>query len=226
MNNKIKFLVLIISLFLLWYLARYFHFDAEALQASLKKIPLFYSGAVFVFLYCLVTFFIWFSKDAFRLIAAVLFGAVLSTIFIFIAEALNAFILFYIARILGRNFVVDSLKGKCAKLDAKIGKSSFLWLFIFRAMPLIPFRFLDLSCGLTRISFKRYFLAVILGSPLRIFWVQYILAGVGLSILSRPEALVNYLLSNKPAFIFSLIYFVLVIAVVLSLKLRSRKDGG
>ncbi len=226
MNPRLKFLVLIISVFLLWYLARYFHLDIEALEAYFKKIPLILSGIIFVFLYCLVTFFLWFSKDIFRFAAALLFGAYLSTVFIFIAEIINAFILFHLCRFLGRAFVEDSLKGKYAALDQGLGKISFTWLFLFRATPLIPFRFLDLTCGLTRISFKRYLLAVILGSPLRIFWVQYILAGVGTSILSRPEALANYLLFNKPAFIFSLIYFVLVIMVAWKLKPGSRVHGG
>jgi uncharacterized membrane protein YdjX (TVP38/TMEM64 family) len=226
MNNKLKFLVLVIFLALLFCIGAYFRLDIEAMRSFLKKFPLAASGTIFILLYCAVTFFLWLSKDIFKLTAAVLFGAYLSTIFIFIAETINAFILFFFARLLGRGFVEDSLKARYATLDERIGKANFLWLFLLRATPLVPFRFLDLACGLTRISFRRYILAVILGSPLRIFWVQYILAGVGMSVLNRPQALVNYLTSHKAAFIFSLVYLVLVIIVALKLNSRSRQNGG
>lgn len=219
-KNKIKFLVLIIAILLLWFLGRCFHIDSENIQKLLGKFPIFYAGIIFIILYCLVTFFIWLSKDVFRFIAAVLFGAYISTLLVFIAETLNAFVLFYFSRGLGRSFVEDFLKGNYKNLDEKLARINFFWLFMFRAVPLIPFRFLDLGAGLTRISFRRYVIAVILGSPLRIFWVQYVLAGVGKSIFNNPYALSEYLLSNKTLFMFSLVYLILVI--LLGLKIKER----
>lgn len=217
-KSRLKFLVLLLGLVLLFFIGRFFHFDATSLQSYLKKFPLYYCGLIFVILYVIVTFFIWLSKDVFRFSAAILFGATLSTLLIWLAEMINAFILFYLARRLGREFVEDSLSAKFSHLDEKLGKTNFLWLFLFRSVPLIPFRFLDLGTGLTKISFRRYFLAVILGSPLRIFWVQYALAGVGEAIFKNPYALAEYLLANKPLFLFSLIYLALVVVVARKLK--------
>jgi uncharacterized membrane protein YdjX (TVP38/TMEM64 family) len=220
MNNRVKFLILIISIALIWYLGKYFPIDASAIQGSLKKLPLFYSGIIFVILYCIVTFFIWLSKDYFKFIAAVLFGPYLSTLFIWISEIINATILFYIARLLGRDFVENSLRGRYNKLDEGLGNLSFFWLFLFRAVPLIPFRFLDLSLGFTRVSFRKYLAAVILGSPLRIFWVQYILFRVGKSIFTDHAKLVEFFISNKAVFILSFIYLILVIVVALKIKTK------
>lgn len=221
-KHTLRFLIFVIAIFLIWYLGRFFHIDAKAIETSLKRLPLFYSGFLFVIFYCLVTFFIWLSKDIFRFLAAVLFGAYLSTLFIWIAEIINAFILFYLARCLGRGFVENSLKGTSKNLDERLVRVNFFWLFLFRAVPLIPFRFLDLGAGLTRISFRKYLVAVILGSPLRIFWVQYVLSGVGKSIFNNPYALTEYLLQNKTLFVFSLAYLLLVILVVLKIKHRDR----
>ena len=220
MNGRIKFLVLIIAIVLIWFLQRFFPVDVQAIEIFLKEIPSLYSGIVFVLLYCIVTFFIWLSKDVFRFIAAVIFGAWFSTLLILIAEIINAFILFYFSRSLGRSFVESALKERYDKLDERLGRVNFLWLFLFRAVPLVPFRFLDLYCGLTRITFRRYLSVVILGSPLRIFWVQYVLAGMGKSLFSNPYALVEFITSNKPVFIFSLIYLVLVIVVALKIKAK------
>lgn len=218
-KTKLKFLVLLATIVLSIMIGRLFHIDTATLQGYLKKFPLFYSGLIFVLLYVVVTFFIWFSKDIFRFTAAVLFGATLSTLFIWLAETLNAGVLFYLARKLGREFVQDSLKKrKYSQLDEKLGKVSFLWLFLFRLVPLIPFRFLDLGTGLSRVSFRRYLLAVVLGSPLRIFWVQYALAGVGEALFKTPFVLAKYLSQNTPLFLFSLVYLVLVMVVALKLK--------
>ena len=218
--HKIKFFILISAILLIWYLGKFFPIDTLAIETSLKRFPVFYSGIIFIALYVVITFFIWLSKDIFRFMAAVLFGAYLSTLFIYIAETINAFILFYTARYLGRGFVENTLKANRKDLDDRLAGVNFFWLFIFRSVPLIPFRFLDLGAGLTKISFKKYLAAVILGSPLRIFWVQFVLSGVGKSIFAKPDALIEYLSANKALFTLSLAYLLLVILVALKLKTR------
>jgi len=219
-RDKIKFIVFILTLFLIWHLGRFFHIDTGAIGNVLRKIPILYSGIAFVMLYVIITFFIWFSKDVLRLMAAVLFGAALSTLFIWLAETINAFILFYLARNLGRGFLEESLKGPRKNLDTRISQLNFFWLFLFRAAPLIPFRFLDLAGGLSSIPFRRYLAAVVFGSLLRIFWLQYILSCVGKSILDNPSVVVEYLVSNKNMLLFSLTYLILVVLV--AVKLRSK----
>jgi uncharacterized membrane protein YdjX (TVP38/TMEM64 family) len=223
-KNTVYFMFLIISLSVIWYLGRFFHFNGDNIETSLKKLPLFYASLIFLILYIIVTFFIWLSKDAFKFIAAILFGAYISTFLIFIAESINAIILFNLSRYLGRGYVEKNLKGKYNNLDQRLGGVNFFWLFLFRSAPLIPFRFLDLACGLTRISFKKYILAVILGSPLRIFWVQYVLTGVGKSIFNNPYVLTEYLMRNRSLFIFSLIYLILVILVAVKIKYREKQS--
>ena len=203
------------------YLGRYLNIDTKTIQNSLSGFPLAYSAILYVIFYVILTFFIFFSKDVFWLVGAVLFGAYLSTLLIWVAEIINAFILFNLARHLGRSFVDHHLDEKYRHLDEKLGRLSFFWLFIFRAAPLIPHRFLDLGAGLTKIKFRRYLMAVIFGTPFKIFWIQYILAGVGASVFNNPSALVGYFLSNKILFIISLIYPLLVIAV--AFKLIARK---
>jgi len=217
-KNRIKFLVLIICLILLWYLGGLLRIDTEALGKSLSRFPVLYSAILYVVFYVIVTFFIFFSKDIFWVAGAVAFGAILSTLLVYISEIINALILFHLARYLGRNFVEHHLKKKSENLDDRLANVNFFWLFIIRLVPLIPYRFLDLGVGLTRIHFRRYLVAVLLATPIRAFWVQYILAAVGKNIFNKPELLMNYLLQNKALFIFSLIYLLLVILVAFKLK--------
>jgi uncharacterized membrane protein YdjX (TVP38/TMEM64 family) len=219
-KQELGFIILIAALLILWYLGSFFNIDTKALQRSLEGYPLFFSGILFILLYVAVTFFVFFSKDLFWLMGAVLFGAYYSTLFIWASEIINAFILFYLARYLGRSYVDKSLKGRFKELNEKLVRVNFFWLFIFRAVPLVPYRFLDLTMGLTRIHFSKYLAAVILGTPFKTFWMQYILTGVGQNIYKNPYAVAEYLLSNKTLFLFSLIYILLVILVVLKIKHR------
>lgn len=220
-KQEIKFLGFLVILFLIWYTGRYFQIDSQAIQAALVKLPLFYSGILYVFLYVIVTFFIFFSKDIFWLMGAVLFGAVFSTLFICIAEIINAGILFYLARRFGRAYIEKSVSKKYQHLDEKLGRINLFWLFIFRAAPLIPYRFLDLAMGLTKIRFRNYLLVVVLGTPFKMFWIQYILAALGKNVFTNPSILAGYFLANRNLLLFSLIYPILVILALLKMNSRS-----
>lgn len=211
-------MILVISLLLIWLLGRYLKVDAEAIQRSLEGFPLIYSALIYIALYVIVSFFVFFSKDLFWLIGAILYGPFVSTLFICIAETINAAILFYLSRSLGRNYVARSLTGKYRNFDQRLSGISFLWLLIFRAAPLIPYRVLDLAAGLTEIKFRKYILAVILGSPIKMFWIQYILFAVGKNIFNDFSLMASYFSQNTALLISSLIYIILVIAVIVKVK--------
>ena len=208
------FLLLALTLALLWCWGRFFHLDIQSIQKPLAQFPVVVSSLIFVISYVVVTFFVFFSKDIFYLSGALIFGPYLSALLIFISELINAAILFYLARKLGRAFVEKSAQDKYKNLDERLGRISLFWLFVFRAAPLIPYRFLDLAAGLTKIRFRKYILAVILGSPFKIFWIQYVLFGVGESVFANPGALTDYFRKNPTLMMFSLIYVVLVGMVI------------
>lgn len=71
-------------------------------------------------------------------------------------------------------------------------------------------------------------MASLVGSPLRIFWLQFILAAVGLSVFKDINVIIEYFLYNKIIFIFSLIYlFAAIIAgVFLKKKFLRHNEGG
>ncbi|MCM8797778.1 MAG: VTT domain-containing protein [Candidatus Omnitrophica bacterium] len=217
-RHKLGFIVFLLFVLLTWYSARIWRPDTAGLERLLAKLPLYYSGILYIVLYVVVTFFIFFSKDVFWIIGALLFKPFLATVFICIAETINAFILFYLARYLGRGYVSRQVSKKYKTIDRKIGKISLFWLFIFRAAPLIPYRFMDLAAGLTRIRFRKYLIAVIVGSPIKMFWIEYVLYGVGANIIKNPQAIVGYFASNKILLSFSLVYVLLVILVIMKLK--------
>jgi len=221
-RDILKALALLLVLGLIWYYGRQAHFDRVTAESFLKSFPKTYGGLIFIPLYVILTFFIWFSKDILRFTSAILFGSVLSTVLIWIAETINAAILFYLARFSGRGFVEGLFGKKAAKTDSTLFGKNFFWLFLFRFTPLIPFRFLDLGAGLSGISFKRYLLAVALGSPVRIFWQQYVISCVGMNLLSDKNALTGYFLQNRTLLFLSVLYLVLVFLAVWKIGFKGR----
>jgi uncharacterized membrane protein YdjX (TVP38/TMEM64 family) len=220
--NRVKFLIFIACLLGIWLIGDHLDIDIPGLQTSLARVPIYYSGLIYIVLYVVVSFFVWFSKDVLWLTAAIIFGPLKSALFICLAEIINAFVLFYLARALGRAYVARKLRQKYQVLDKKLERINFFWLFIFRAAPLIPYRFLDLAAGLTSIPFRRYLAAVVIGSPVKIIWIQYILYGLGKSIFARPYALVEYLLQHPALWALSGVCLLLVIAVVVKISAKER----
>lgn len=221
---ELKFLIFALILFLFWYLSRYLRIDSAFLENYLAQFPLILSTVLYVFLYVVVTFFIFFSKDIFWFMGALLFGPFLSAVLICIAELANAVILFNMSRFLGRGYVEKKLSDKYRMLDKKISSLNLFWLFIFRAAPLVPYRFMDLAAGLTGMRFSKYLIAVLFGTPLKMFWIQYIIYAVGTSILNNPKVLAEYFIENRPLFLFSLVYLILAVMAVIKIAKRERRS--
>ena len=212
---------IIVAFFLLIIiLGRYFKVNPDDLRRMFMGGSLLRAAVTYIFMYVAVTFFIWLSKDIFRFVAAIIFGPFLSTILVFLAETINAAVLFTLSRYLGKSFVDTLLRSSSRNLQNKISHSNLWSIFTLRAVPLVPFRILDLGLGLTRIRLSQYLMIVVLASPARIFWVQYILAGLGEAAFKNPWLLVNYLMDNRLAFIWSFIY--LVLAIILAFRIKNK----
>jgi uncharacterized membrane protein YdjX (TVP38/TMEM64 family) len=196
-------------------LGRIFSIDAEKIDAFLGRIPFTYSCLAFILLYVVGTFFLWHLKDPLKIVGAIVFGAYVSTFLIYVAEIINAYIFFNISSILGKDFVDRSLRGRFKSFYEKLEDLHMGWVFMLRAVPLIPYRILDLSFGLSRFPFKKYIIVVLLASPPRIFWIQFIVAAIkGIS----PAKMMEYFLNNKVVFVWSWIYLIFALIVAFKLK--------
>ena len=215
-NKTLSFLVFIGFLSVCFIFGKIFKFDIESMRSFLTSFPIFLSGIIFVVLYVVLTNLIWFGpKDVFRIAGAVIFGAYISTTLVWISEMLNAVVLFCLSRQLGQEFVEQRFRVKRSKIEGIKESSGIFGSFVLRINPLIPFRFQDLIAGLSRITLFRYLLAIFAPSFLRILWLQFILAALGVSIFKNPDVVSEYLMSNPVALKFSSLYFLLVFALSL-----------
>jgi len=225
-NKTLKFLIFILILVSCWLLGKYLKFDVEYCRAYLEQYPIEISGLIYIVIFVALTMLIWFGpKDVFKVAGAILFGATISTVLVLIAESINACLLFYLSRSLGREYVVQKFKLKTRDIDKMGDDTSFIGAFSLRFNPLIPFRLMDLGAGLSGISFQKYFVVVLLASPIRIYWQQWILHDFGGQMMKDPLALYSHI-SQRETFLFlSLIYFtsVVVLSIIAAIVKLSKK---
>ena len=174
----IRFLIFLVLIAALIFMGKFLSIDKETIDCFLSRIPLAYSIFAFVFLYVIGTFLIWNLKDILKIVGAILFGAYLSTLLIYIAEIVNAYIFFNLSHVLGKSFMDRFLKGKLKGSYEKLGTLDLKSVFLLRAVPLIPYRILDLSFGLSKFPFRKYLFVVLIASPPRIFLFQFPLAAM------------------------------------------------
>lgn len=215
MDNKLRptqrFFLFIALIAGLWYLGRTLHIDLVQIKAWLSQYPLWLSGSLFVLIYIGLTTVLWVGTiDIFRISGALLFGPYWSTLFVTLAEIANASILFLLSRKLGREFIEQKFNLKEKHRKYAPDNAGFWTALVLRINPLVPFRFMDVGFGLTSLSFRKYFYAVVLGSPLRIFWLQFVIAGMGEAVFRNPSAMVEYFRKNPAALALSFIYMLTV----------------
>ena len=95
--------------------------------------------------------------------AGVIWGPLVGFLYLQIAANISSTAEFLFARYFGRELVEKHLKGKMQNLDEKIEKHGFLTVLLIRLIPNLPWDVQNLSLGLTKVSFRDYFLATLIG---------------------------------------------------------------
>jgi len=217
-----KFYLLLVLVVVLLLAGKLFHFEEDSFKAFFSQFPILFSSVVYVVSYVVLTSLIWLGpKDIFRIVGAVIYGPYLSTLLIWIAEMFNVTISFHLSRHLGREYVDRKLSGEWKKFDQWIVESGFVSLFLLRVIFVVPFRFLDMSIGLSKITFKKYLLIAFLGTPLRVFIFQFILS-FGVDVIRNPVLLAEKLIENKVMWVVSLTYFFASLMIILILRAKAR----
>lgn len=229
-NQAVRFGLFVLTIIVFTLIGSALNINVEEIKTRIQQMPLGVSGVLFVFWYVVITLLIWVGpKDVFRVSGAVLFGPYWSTLFVWAAETINAVILFNLSRRLGRGYVEEKMKIKAKDLDEPKDLGWFNVTTI-RLNPLVPYRFMDLAYGLTKISFRKYLLVVLLASPPRILWLQITLAAVGASLTNMTDLLGilntfrDYFVQHRIAYLWNVGYVFVVIGMsITAVVLRMRR---
>lgn len=155
-------LVLVLSMLLLFKTAVWLNLnDIESVKHFILSFgPL--APIVYIIMFTLVPLTLF--PDAILAIASgTIFGLFWGTVYTMIGAACGATLSFYIARFLGRDFVMHLIKHKAEWFEAGVERRGFLIVLIMRLVPLIPFDVISYGAGLSKIKFTDFLMGTLLG---------------------------------------------------------------
>jgi len=91
------------------------------------------------------------------------FGMGLGTLYTMLGALIGATTAFYISRLLGRDFVMKLTRGRLRSFDDGVEKHGFKLILVMRLIPIIPFNLISFGAGLTKMKFRDYIMATVIG---------------------------------------------------------------
>jgi len=132
--------------------------------------PLFVSGFYIVAAVLLV------PGSVLTLGAGFLFGVPVGVLTVWVGAGLGAVAAFLVGRTLARDWVARKVSNnrKFAAIDEAVGREGFKVVLLLRLSPVFPFNILNYALGLTRVSFRNYAAASLIGMlPATLMYVYF-----------------------------------------------------
>ena len=137
-----------------------------------------YAPIIFLLLASILPIFL-FPPGIFSVIGGLLFGFKLGAFLTIIAAIIYTNIMFLISRYFARNKIENFLEKRLTlkqynRIFGLTDNKLATFLIICRLIPILPNSIVSYSYGLTRISFKHYFMANLIGLiPGRLIWLNF-----------------------------------------------------
>ncbi|MBI2980875.1 MAG: TVP38/TMEM64 family protein [Deltaproteobacteria bacterium] len=139
--------------------------------------------------------------SALTLVLGALYGVIPGFFYNVIASKLAAGAGFFGARYLGRDFVSRFLKGKWKEFDEQAASHGFRLIFYLRLVPLFPFNGINFGAGLSKIGFRGYALASLLGMIPGTFVYTYFAASLLSGATGAKEKATFHLILSTVLFV-------------------------
>lgn len=107
------------------------------------------------------------------LIAGGLYGPLYGFLLAMASTLLSANVAFLVSRYLGKSFIEKLLKGRAEKLNLQTEKNGFRIILIMRVSGIFPLDIVSYAAGLTKMKYRDFILATIIGTMPETFSVAY-----------------------------------------------------
>ncbi len=179
-------------------------------------------GPVFVAAFYVLACVLFLPGSILTLGAGFLFGVPVGFLTVWIGANLGACVAFLVGRTIARDWVASKVAGnpKFAAIDEAVGKEGFKIVALLRLSPVFPFNLLNYALGLTRVSFRNYALASLVGMLPGILMYVYF----GSAARSLAEVTAGNVQGGIAGQIFFWVGLVATIAVALFVTRIARKS--
>jgi uncharacterized membrane protein YdjX (TVP38/TMEM64 family) len=187
-NPLVRLLLAAAVVAALFVLLRQFNFDFSdiTVEKFKEKIDSFgiWGPVIYIVLYVLRPLVL-FPASIFSASAGVIWGLE-GLIYLLIGASLSAIAEFFLARYVAREAVAKLVKGRAEQLNKAIERRGFLTVLLIRLIPNVAWDIQNLALGLTKVKFRDYFLATLIGILPGSFVLVYFGASF-ISVLTDPK---------------------------------------
>lgn len=163
--KNLKFIILLFLIISAIVLLRFTDLGAKLTPDAIRAFVLSFgalSPLIYIAIYSIAPVFM-IPGTFISFIAGVAFGGFYGTIYTVIGATFGASAAFLTARHLGRDFIEGLLKGRLKIFDEGAERHGFKAVLFVRLIPLFPFNMVNYGAGLSKIKFKDFFLATLIG---------------------------------------------------------------
>lgn len=183
-----KLLLVVLFFAGIFLILRYLNIDfsritLEAFKDKINSLGVW--GPVVYIIFYLLRPLILFPASLLSASAGVVWG-LKGFMYLLIAAYISSVAEFLIARYFARQAVEKLIKGKISSLDEKIAKHGFLTVLLVRLIPNVAWDIQNLALGITKVKFRDYFLATLIGIMPGSFALVYFGASV-INVLTSPK---------------------------------------
>jgi uncharacterized membrane protein YdjX (TVP38/TMEM64 family) len=162
LNKKIKITLLLVFVGLaIWFSHSYLQFDTNQIREWILTFGLL-APVIYIFLYTIRPL-IFFPASVLSIAGGLAFGALIGTIYTIIGATLGAVLSFMVARKLGKNIVNKEWKGNAKRIQAQMEVNGFLYVLLFRFIPLFNFDLISYLAGLSKVRLTSFFFGTLIG---------------------------------------------------------------
>ena len=164
MKNK-KLILLCLGLVSLLLLCNVCGLFKNTTLEGIKTYILSYGAlapAIYIIMFTLIPLTL-FPDSILAIAGGTVFGLFWGTVYTIIGAALGGTLSFYISRSFGRDAVERLIKHKAQWFEDGVEKQGFLLILVLRFIPLIPFDIISYGAGLSKIRYRDFIMATVLG---------------------------------------------------------------
>ncbi|MDE4083535.1 TVP38/TMEM64 family protein [Planococcus maritimus] len=164
MNKKrvVKWLLLAIAIGLVIWLSRsVFDVEAEDIRSWILSFGL-WAPVVYIIVYTIRPL-IFFPASVLSIAGGLAFGAWMGTLYTIIGATLGAMLSFLVAKLVGKSIATKDWTGNAAKFQTQMEQNGFLYVLLFRLIPVINFDLISYMAAIAKVRFTSFALATLIG---------------------------------------------------------------
>ena len=221
----VKFALLLALMAFFVYMLRFSDFASRISPGAIREVVLsfgFFGYGVFILGYGVATMLA-VPGTLLSFSGAILFGTALGTVMNVLGATLGETLAFFAAKFLGRDFVQGFLEGRLDRFQSMVEKNGFTVMLLLRLVPIFPFVVVNYAAGLSKMRFRDYFFASMIGIIPGTFVYTYLFATLGERVLTSGFEMKDLLTVDVLA---PVMLFVLLLVSTLIYKKKLEKKHG